>query len=294
MLRHVVMLVAAAALWLRPAPVHACSCARPGVEVTPTVAQVAPLNAQVRVAWSDDVKLDEATLVLQPAPKAKAPPPKKQKGKTQKGKGKGQGATSADGAAATPADAVGPVDVDRVSLMAGRLHIVLLRPRAPLRPETRYQVLAAAPGGGKPGVVGEFITGKDTDATGPTWTGVAKSAYVHAPAVCCNCTTGNPWAVVELAAPDRIADDQTPAEAVAYGVWKGEGAFDPAAPPLTVVRPWSGKLYIGHKSQCSPANFDFAGKGTMTLRVAPIDLAGNVGTPVDVTIDLDKPLKKAP
>ncbi len=253
-----------AGLLVRPAPSHACSCARPGVEVTPGAGVAAPTNTVVRVSFLvGEVILDESTLVLQPAGK--------------------------DG---KPLKDAKPIEVDTQAITAGKQRTVTLRPRTPLAPETRYEVRAAAAAGEKTGVVGELTTGKGTDDKAPEWAGVGKATYVHTPAICCNCSTGDAYAQIDLIDAEKSSDDTTPPVALVYGVWPApdEGKkLDPAAAPLTLVRPWSGKLYLGHKSMCSPANYVFPVKGntkTVTMWIAPIDLAGRVGKPVSVTIDL--------
>src|SRR5258706_9583505 len=74
---------AASSLLLRPTPALACSCSRPGVEVSPGAAVAAPTNTVIRVSWwVGEVKVDESTLQIVPAgadaAKAKA---SKKKGK---------------------------------------------------------------------------------------------------------------------------------------------------------------------------------------------------------------------
>jgi hypothetical protein len=262
---------AIAALALAPAPADACSCSRPGVEVTPGAAAPAPTNTQVRVAWPSTVKVDESSITLAPAPNPKAPKPKLKKGESP-----------------PPTS----IDVDRVALTAGDVRVVVLTPTQPLQPETHYQVTLAGEPGGKPGVVGEFTTGKDADTTAPAWKGAGKVTYVHAPAVCCNCSTGDPWVSVALVPPD--SDDRpAPEPDVVYGVWLADG-FDAKKPPVAYLRPWGDSVVLGHKSTCSPKNFDLPAKGKLALKLAPVDAAGNVGTPADVVVDLDKPITKQP
>jgi hypothetical protein len=284
MMRSVVVLAFATALLARPAPAHACSCSRPGVEVSPTAGVPAPLNAVVRVTWPTDVTLDEATVVLVVRGKQAKADAKKDAKKDRK--------------KAPPAPPDTPIEVDRVKLQQGNVHILLLTPRQPLLPETQYAVLAASAAGGKAAVIGELKTGKDTDTAAPEWAGVARATYLHVPAVCCNCSTGDPYAQVELTDRSKTTDDLTPADAVVYGLWPADATVDRTTPPLVIIKDWSGKLFFGHKSKCSPANFVFPalkkGQSSYALQIAPIDLAGNVGKPAPITLELLKPVTKAP
>ena len=125
---------------LAPQPAQACSCGRPGVVVTPVNAAdgFAPLNTEIRVVvWLGEVKLDEDTLVVQ-----------------LQGKDK-------------------PVAVDRTIINAASQRIIVLKPKEPLEPDSRYEVKAAAPGGGKPASVGSFRTAKASDEKPPEWKGVS-------------------------------------------------------------------------------------------------------------------------
>jgi hypothetical protein len=238
------------ALLARPTPAEACSCSRPGVVVTPNATAPAPTNAVVRVTWwVGPVKLDESSLQLVAA------------GKTPQ-----------------------PVVTTQRSLQSGDQRTVLLTPSAPLEPATRYEVLGTSAPGGKPGVVGAFTTADAADTAAPTWSGVKKAAYVHEPAVCCNCSTGSPYVRIDLASGDKLEPG------LVFGVWvlpEGEAKAAKDAPPTALVDSWSGVLYLGHKSTCSPRNFELGGKSsTLTLRVAPIDTAWNLGTSADLTVEI--------
>jgi hypothetical protein len=263
-----VVSVGTASLLLSPAPAEACSCSRPGVEVSPRndAKHPAPLNPEIRVSvWIGELKLDEDSLVVQTAGKKPV-----------------------------------VVEVERRASTSGSLRIVTLTPKAPLAPETRYEVRAAAPGGGKPATVGEFTTGKASDDKPPEWSGVgAASLQVQGknPGMC---STGDAWVKIELAGKGA-SDDGTPADALVYGVWLDDaGAGKPAVagkddkppgPPLTVVKAWGGShIALGRASLCQADNFSLpkAGKGKneLKLKVAPIDLAGKVGKLAPVTVDL--------
>ena len=275
-----VVLALGTALLVRPAPAHACSCSRPGVEVSPGAGLAAPTNTVVRVSWwVGEVTIDETTLVIAPASKDG----KERKSKKDKAREKDKGQ-----AAAT-------IEVEQTAITAGKQRTVTLRPKAPLAPETRYEVRAAAAAGEKPGVVGEFTTAQAADDTPPEWAGIGKASYVHTPAICCNCSTDDPYAQLDLVDADKTSDDLTPPVSLVYGVWIDDGKpFDAGALPAVIARPWSGKLFLGRKSECAPANFDLPTKAaTVKLRVAPIDLAGHVGKPVNVAIEVPKPKEPA-
>jgi hypothetical protein len=273
-----------AALVARPPSALACECSRPGVEVSPGAGVAAPTNTVVRVSWwVGEVKIEESTLLVQPAGAEKD----RSKKKSRKDKGK-----SAEPAAAA-------IEVEASAATAGQIRTVTLRPKAPLLPATRYEVRVASVAGEKTGVIGEFTTGAAADATPPAWAGVTKATYVHEPAVCCNCSTDDPYAQIDLTDGARTKDDATPATALVYGVWLDDGSkleagAAPATAPLLVTRDWGGKLYLGHKSTCTAVNFELpTQQGPLKLRVAPIDLAGHVGKVASVTIDVPKP-KDAP
>ncbi len=267
---------AASSLLVSPAPAYACSCSRPGVEVAPGAGVAAPINTVVRVSWwIGEVKVDEST--LQVAPAAAAASAGKPRSKKDKDK------------------VADPVESETSAFTAGQVRTVTLRPKLPLEPETRYEVRAASVAGEKLGVIGEFTTGPAADDKPPEWAGVSKAIYVHQPAVCCNCSTNDPYAQIDLADAGNTSDDATPPAALVYGVWLDDGSklepgAAPAGQPVVVTRAWSGKLYLGHKSECAPVNFELPGKATtVKLRVAPIDLAGHVGKVVNVSVDVPKP-----
>lgn len=249
MKRSLFALALAAASITRPAPAHACSCGRPSVAVSPGAREAAPTNARVRVTYEASIAVDAQSVSVRPA-----------------------------GGAA--------LEVDRIVLSSADARVVELVPRQPLAAKTRHEVVAAAPGGGKPGVIGEFTTGDAADTTPPEWSGVTKAVFVKAKAVCCNCSTGDPYALLTVGeVPDAI-----------FGVWLPDAnqQLDYSKPPLIYVSAWDDKLSLGHQSMCSAANFVFPAKTKQRLGIAPVDAAGNQGTPSEVVLDLAKPATKAP
>ncbi len=158
--------------------------------------------------------------------------------------------------------------------------MVELMPKAVLQPQTRYEVVLAAEGR-KEAVVGEFSTGTDEDHSPPKWDGTAKAAYFPGAKVCCNCSTGDPYAVIKMERPAG--------EAASYAIWQTNeaGKIDAAKAPLLYLRDWSGTLSLGHQSTCSAKNLRFPEKGgALHLGVAAVDLAGNRSTVSEVTITL--------
>ena len=272
---------ALAALLCHPAAALACECSRPGVEVSPGAGVAAPTNTVVRVSWwVGEVKIEETTLQILPAGADKDRSKKKPRGKDKD--------KSADPASAT-------IELETTASTAGQIRTVTLRPKAPLLPETRYEVRVASVAGEKAGVIGEFTTGTAADDKPPEWAGAAKASYVHERAVCCNCSTNDPYAQIDLGDDAKATDDATTPAALVYGVWLDDGSkLEPgAAPPtapLLLTRAWSGKLYLGHKSSCTAVNYELPVKpGPLKLRVAPIDLAGHVGKIASVSIEVPKP-----
>ena len=100
---------------------------------------------------------------------------------------------------------------------------------------------------------------------------------------------------IDLGGDGKVSDDATDPAALIYGVWLDDGSklepgTAPQTAPVLLTRAWSGKLYLGHKSECAPVNFELPGKpGPLKLRVAPIDLAGHVGKVASVSVEVPKP-----
>jgi hypothetical protein len=251
------LLVAACAALVSPSPADACSCNGPGVTVSPPPNTPAPLNTLIRVSWPVDLntmaRVTAASISLLP-------------------KG-GEGA----------------VAVDRKLWTSGEVSTLILTPRQPLAAKSVYAVVLAR-GSGSPVVLGEVVTGTASDNEPPTWKGAGKVQFVHTPAVCCDCSTSDPWASVEIAeGADAVKDDLTAPDSIAFVVWPADGKLD-ASRILAVIRAWRGNLTLGHRSMCSPRNFDLpATAKSLKLRIAPIDLAGNAGDPSVITIDMTSP-----
>jgi hypothetical protein len=251
------LLFAVAVLAADGHPADACSCVAPHAFVMGSSRDhnlVVPRNAQIRVGWPrDDVKIDETTVTL--VSTAKSGP---------------------------------PVALDRKMFTTGEIRNVVLVPKTPLLANATYQVVASEAKGGKAEVLETITTTDALDAAAPTWKPEAKGTLIHAPAVCCNCTTGDPF--FEIQSGDA-SDDKTGADSIVWGVWAGSAKFDPKAPMVALREAYKGRFHLGRSSMCSPSGFDVPTTGkTSELWIAPIDLAGNIGTPAKVVIDLTKPV----
>lgn len=255
------LLVALCAALVSPRPADACSCIPSSVEVSPPASVAAPLNTLIRVSWAADMPdmahLAGASIELVP-----------------------RGGKVA-------------VAVDRKQWTSGNVITLILTPRQPLAAKSTYEVVLRKPK--EVSVLGQVVTGTAADKDAPTWKGASEVQYVHAPAVCCNCSTGDPWVMVKFAdGADAVKDDQTQRDDIAFGIWPADGKLD-ASRLLAVVPAWRGRLVLGDESICAPRNFDLpkAAK-SLRLRIAPLDHAGNAGEPAAITIDLTKPLTQAP
>lgn len=251
------LLVAACAVLVSPSSADACSCVGPGVTVSPSSKVPAPLNTLIRVSWPVDLDtmagVTDASIRLIPKGSATA------------------------------------VVVDRKLWTSGEVTTLLLTPRQPLAAKSTYGVVLARTSG-SPVALGEIVTGTASDNEPPTWKGAGKVQFVHLPAVCCNCSTGDPWAGIEIAeGADAVKDNLTEAGSIMFAVWPADGKLD-ASRILAIIPAWRGNLTLGHRSMCSPSNFDLpASAKSLKLRIAPIDLAGNAGDPSVVTIDMTTP-----
>jgi hypothetical protein len=143
----------------------------------------------------------------------------------------------------------------------------LVRPRAPLEPFGVYDVLLAAPNRA-PIHLGQLFAGNDADATPPIWNGLSTAGYEES----------RHDGVVYPRWPAVVADRAILRDTV-FGVWCGDRPWDPAAPPVDLLRALFGR--VGGYEACG-------GKWT-PFWIAPIDAAGNVGRPAFLPAsDLDE------
>jgi hypothetical protein len=252
MLRALVLLGACIAVLTTPRPSRACSCHRTLATVSPAQGVEAPLNTQVRIAWS--INRYEKPFFAE----------------------KSQVLVLVDKTGAV-------VAVDRRVWTSGSTRTLVLTPKRPLAPKTTYEVRASAGI-----VVGTFTTGSARDDTAPKWRGVAKATAFMNSRAPNQCRTGEMYVVVELGDGEAgPSDDRTPFDALAFAIWPAKGKLD-AASLLAIVPNYGAPLVLGNPSTCSPNNFSLVGK-QLAVRIAPIDLAGNVGDPADVIVDLSNP-----
>ena len=163
-----------------------------GIEVWPLSNAARPLNAQIRITWSEG----------------------------------NQASPSGDGSAITLVTSKGAkVATYRKSWVSGAVHTLLLTPKKALAPQSEYLVKLPGTGGGR--VLGSFTTGTTSDDSPPTWKGIAETRYIDEPARCCSCSSGKPFAVIEIAQDSlAVRDDQTAAMDLVFGVWPAQGPID--------------------------------------------------------------------
>jgi hypothetical protein len=255
MMRNAPLLLAAALSLLPSRPANACSCKSPGVKVFPESAEEAPTDTHV---WLFDQTLSLAE----------------------------------EGVALSGPD--GEIEVERRSLVSGKVRVIELIPKKPLAPKTKYSVAYTLKGENRKAALS---TGAGPDAKSPLFDGVEKTFYVKRPKVCCDCSTGDPFIDLKLKA---ASDDNTPGETMLYAIWlPGEdGQIDYSAPPTAyaVAYPaWSDAAFLGsyltlgHPSICSADNFTLPKSGRkLRLGVAAIDRAGNASAGHEATISFGK------
>jgi len=183
------------------------------------------------------------------------------------------------------------IETDERTLGAGELEIVELIPKQPLPAKTKHEVVVTA--AGKDTVLGEFTTGDGADEKEPTWNGILRATFVRAAAVCCNCTTGDPYAVLALG---EVSDDHTSASSLQYAIFApdAQGSYDYDAAPLTYVRAWG----TGSRSATSRRARPRTSSSTRRRAAARLGARGRprgrYGKASEVELDVAHPAKKAP
>ncbi len=253
--RAALVLILLHLVW-HPTPTRACSCSdiAPTAYVSPGSGQIAPLNTEIRVHWHGS-NVDTSTVSVAPLPLGTHP----------------------------------PVAVTRRSRSVGEWHRMALTPRAALAPETRYAVLGARAPDQAPEILGEVTTGTRVDVQTPSWAGVARARYVRR--IVTSCDSGAPYVEVELRGAAPIDDDPELDTNLRFGVWIAEGAFDPRTIPVAYasLEKRSNRLAIGAQSMCGGTVFSLPAQPSLALWIAPLDLAGHVGTPARIEVDLRGP-----
>lgn len=254
-----VMLVAMMVLGAR-SEAEACSCRTLGIDVTPRATVVAPLNVQVRVTWP--LPSGNGTGGISRQSKYRDVPVDR-------------GPWTAAVALVTEAGV--EVPSERRTLASGAQGILLLTPRKPLAALTKYRVVYE-PKAATPLVLGEINTGKRSADRPVTWDGHAEAFLGEAPSF--GCTATGPLVMVSLSKgsdPDMV-----------FGVWPETGKID-SSTLLTIAPVSRDQFVLGTDSSCQLSNFEVSMSMQVTLRIAPIDIAGNMGVPVPVTIAPPKP-----
>jgi hypothetical protein len=103
------------------------------------------------------------------------------------------------------------------------------------------------------------------------------------------CSSGKPYAMIEIAEDSPATrDDQTAADDLVFGVRPAMGPVD-STTLLAIAPAWRSTIRLGEWSFCAPSNFALPAAKPARFRIAPIDVAGNVGTPAEIAIDPTKP-----
>lgn len=256
-MRVTLALFAITAIVARPDEAAACSCMGPRISISPS-GTGAPINSTIVVWLPNEDPEREVVLSLR----------KKSNGET--------------------------IAVDYKSLGSGEVKVVEMTPRSKLDPNTAYEIVRTDRQADVRGdrytdrAIGELTTGmRELAATAPAFKGLAKTGYYRDRKVCCNCSTGDPYAVLDLAEP---VDDKK--QDVRFGIWLAgaDGKIDYQRPPITYTRGTRG-LWLGHPSTCAPANFTFPKHKALKLGVKLFDLAGNASTPRELVLDTTRPAK---
>ncbi len=188
-----VILLTLIAIGSRANDAHACSCAMPRIEISPSGTD-APINSTV-VVWlpSYESKGPQVSLSLR----------KKTSGDT--------------------------VAVDFRNLGSAAVEVIELMPRAKLDANTEYEIVRVEKDGTNP--VGQFTTGKHELTATPVWKGIAKASYLKAVPVCCMCMTADPYAAIELKEPIDAA--RAAQVRVAIWMAGADGKIDYKKSPVT-------------------------------------------------------------
>lgn len=171
--------------------------------------------------------------------------------------------------------------------MAGTtLPTLAVRPQAPLVAHTKYQLVARANNR-------EFVLAELRTGAGPI-TEAPKAAEVEQPLYYTDypCVSGACTPFAELRLRNVAAPWTTLYEIHVLGA---DGEVHPGTLRTIVQERYDGptrRIYLGGASNgCWPQpDFSFPSAGKLLLGIRPVDLAGNQGPLVRVTLDLDHPL----
>lgn len=165
-----------------------------------------------------------------------------------------------------------PIAVERRELPGPRGQQVFeLRPRAPLAPDTEYELVARRPEGWHPNqwIFGAFRTSLQRDDSAPTLQVVGARFLRAAPE-----GLAKEWVVLDLV----LRDGDRTGGAALYAVWfpNDSGLIDPNAPPVVYLPGQGDTLRISSPEVC-PGSFVPlpSTPGRLEIGVAAFDAAGN-------------------
>lgn len=170
--------------------------------------------------------------------------------------------------------------------------MMLLSPKAPLRPTAQYEVVVAQDK--QRAKLGEFRTSAVEDHSPPTAAAMESSRYTPpevpppSPGLC---SSGREYVELKLAPPR-----EDPASSMLYLVWLSDNGarIDFAAPPrhAQLLPPGDRVLKVGSNSKCNAEGLSWAARpGQTELRVGLVayDEAGNASPPAEHVIALGAP-----
>ncbi|MGZ3422459.1 MAG: hypothetical protein ACXVEE_31635 [Polyangiales bacterium] len=265
-------LIAFASITLSDGSSEACILVRvEGAKITPEPDQRAPLDTHVFAVL--DAEWAHAEMCPKDWDGAKACP-------------RGDFALIAR-TAATPESAPVQVTLEtKRSIQQGEDVFVELVPKG-LAAKTRYEIVLAEKGAHvPPRVVGTFTTTATRDTEPPQWKGILGSSVTAPTAgILILCSMPMPFAEIRI---DRPIDTSP----VRYEVFvsKPGGAIDTTKTPNAVL---DLDYAAGHYQVVVPAAVLPPGKD-VRVAIRPIDIAGNVGTSSEVTIDTSPKTTKKP
>ena len=180
---------------------------------------------------------------------------------------------------------------DRVDLVAAGYQWIVLTAKAPLAPDSNYEVMTTTSTGG-PAPISRFATGKETDREAPAFAKPPEARAVREPRLA-TCVTGELFVAIAVGEPK--AND--PTRNLIYGIWPGDARDADDRPPLTYVVPHMGRLLLGRPGICSGSTFkvpDPKRQKRLALLVRAIDLAGNRSPGHRIEVDLQHPARELP